>query len=42
MELASYSQNYWVFGLCPSSGLLETIKHNVNGIPDDGQSPKTQ
>jgi hypothetical protein len=21
--------NYWVFGLCPSSGILETRKHNV-------------
>jgi hypothetical protein len=24
------SQNYWVFGLRPSSGILETIKHNVS------------
>jgi hypothetical protein len=23
-------QNYWVFGLCPSSGILETRKHNVS------------
>jgi hypothetical protein len=23
------TQNYWVFELCPSSGILETIKHNV-------------
>jgi hypothetical protein len=23
------TQNYWVFGLCPSSGNLETIKQNV-------------
>jgi hypothetical protein len=22
--------NYWVFGLCPSSGILETRKHNVS------------
>jgi hypothetical protein len=22
------SQNYWVFGLCPSFGILETRKHN--------------
>jgi hypothetical protein len=24
------TQKYWVFGLCPSSGILETIKHNVS------------
>jgi hypothetical protein len=24
------TQNYWVFGLCPSSGILETRKHNVS------------
>jgi hypothetical protein len=29
------SQNYWVLGLCPSSGILETR------MPDDGQSPRT-
>jgi hypothetical protein len=23
-------QNYWVSGLCPSSGILETRKHNVS------------
>jgi hypothetical protein len=23
-------QNYWVFGLCSSSGILETRKHNVS------------
>jgi hypothetical protein len=23
------TQNYWVFGLCRSSGILETRKHNV-------------
>jgi hypothetical protein len=23
-------QNCWVFGLCPSSGILETRKHNVS------------
>jgi hypothetical protein len=23
------TQNYWVFGLRPSSGILETRKHNV-------------
>jgi hypothetical protein len=36
------SQNYWVFGLCPLSGILETRKHNVSEtgpvsrITDDG------
>jgi hypothetical protein len=25
-----HTQNYWVFGLCPSSGILETRKHNVS------------
>jgi hypothetical protein len=29
MEAAPIIQNYWVFGLCPSSGILETRKHNV-------------
>jgi hypothetical protein len=24
------AQNYWVFGLCPSSGILEARKHNVS------------
>jgi hypothetical protein len=24
------NQNSWVFGLCPSSGILETKKHNVS------------
>jgi hypothetical protein len=24
------TQNYWVFGLCPSSDTLETRKHNVS------------
>jgi hypothetical protein len=23
------TQNYWVFGLCPSSSILETRKHSV-------------
>jgi hypothetical protein len=26
------AQNYWVLGLCPSSVILETIKHNVSEI----------
>jgi hypothetical protein len=25
------TQNYWVFGLSPSSGILETRKHDVSG-----------
>jgi hypothetical protein len=24
------TQNYWVSGLCPSSGILNTRKHNVS------------
>jgi hypothetical protein len=24
------TRNYWVFGPCPSSGILETRKHNVS------------
>jgi hypothetical protein len=24
------TQNYWVFGLCPSSGILETRKHSIS------------
>jgi hypothetical protein len=24
------TQNYWVFGLCPSTDILETRKHNVS------------
>jgi hypothetical protein len=27
---SSSSQNYLVFGLCPSSGILEARKHNVS------------
>jgi hypothetical protein len=23
------TQNYWVFGLCSSSGIVETRKHNI-------------
>jgi hypothetical protein len=23
------TQNYWVFGLCPSSGILETIENTT-------------
>jgi hypothetical protein len=26
------TQNYWVLGLCPSSGILETRKHNFSEI----------
>jgi hypothetical protein len=25
-----YGQNYWVLGLCPSSAILKTRKHNVS------------
>jgi predicted DNA-binding helix-hairpin-helix protein len=28
-KLQYYSQNYWVFGLFPSSGILETREHEV-------------
>jgi hypothetical protein len=24
------TQNYWVFGLCPSPGILDARKHNVS------------
>jgi hypothetical protein len=24
------TQNYWVVGLCPSSGIVKPIKHNVS------------
>jgi hypothetical protein len=26
----SIAQNYWVFGLRPSSGILETTEHNIS------------
>jgi hypothetical protein len=26
------TQNYWDFGLCPPSGILEIRKHNVSEI----------
>jgi hypothetical protein len=29
-EHSSCTQNYWVFGLCPSYGILETRKHKVS------------
>jgi hypothetical protein len=49
-ERGTNIQNYWVFGLCPSSSILKTREHNISEtlrslvfrIPDDGQSPKTQ
>jgi hypothetical protein len=28
--MVSNTQNYWVFGLCPPSGVLEIRKHNVS------------
>jgi hypothetical protein len=27
---SSYCQNYWVFGLCPSSSILKTREHNIS------------
>jgi hypothetical protein len=43
------TQNYWVFGLSPSSGILEKRKYDVSemdlfpSLPeDDGKSPETQ
>jgi hypothetical protein len=24
------TQNYWIFGFCPSSGILKTREHNVS------------
>jgi hypothetical protein len=38
------TQNYWVFGLFPSSGILETRKHNVSEMdvfPASGEGGKT-
>jgi hypothetical protein len=29
IHIGLWIQNYWVFGLFPSSGILETIKHDV-------------
>jgi hypothetical protein len=29
-QLFTETQNYWVFGLCPSSGILGTRKHNIS------------
>jgi hypothetical protein len=26
------TQNYWVFGLCPSSGIVKTTEHSVSEI----------
>jgi hypothetical protein len=31
-EKSFYFQNYWVFGLCPSSVILKTGEHNVSEI----------
>jgi hypothetical protein len=30
IDTCGFIQNYWVFGHCPSSGILETRKHNVS------------
>jgi hypothetical protein len=29
------TQNYWVFGLCPSSGILKIRKHKVSENESD-------
>jgi hypothetical protein len=37
-------QNYWALGLCPSSGILKTRKHNVSRIdlfPSSGEMGET-
>jgi hypothetical protein len=31
------TQNYWVFGLFPSSGILETRKHDVSETGSDSK-----
>jgi hypothetical protein len=38
------TQNYWVFGLCPLSAILETIKHIVSELdlfPSSGEKGET-
>jgi hypothetical protein len=30
LTMVHYTQNYWVFGLCPSSGIVGTRKHDVS------------
>jgi hypothetical protein len=30
LTMMNNTQNYWVFGLCPTSGILKTRKHNVS------------
>jgi hypothetical protein len=52
MQSLKNGQNFWVYGLCPWSGILNTRKHNVSvpetlcflvfRIEDDGQSAETQ
>jgi hypothetical protein len=29
-KIGLFSQSYWVFGLCPSSGIIKTREHNVS------------
>jgi hypothetical protein len=31
------TRNYWVFGLCPSSGILKTIEQNVSETHKEDQ-----
>jgi hypothetical protein len=38
------TQNYWVFGLCPLSGILKTRKNNISETlsvlsSDEGETP---
>jgi hypothetical protein len=33
LNMVYNTQNYWVFGLCPSSSILKTRKHNVSETP---------
>jgi hypothetical protein len=33
IKISAHSQNYWISGLCPMSGILNTRKHD---IPETG------
>jgi hypothetical protein len=44
LKMVNNTQNYWIFGLCPSSGILETRKHvsetgSVSAFRWDGRTP---
>jgi hypothetical protein len=44
LTMVHNSQNYWVFGPCPSSGILETKKDNVSetgSVLSSGEGGKT-